>query len=119
MPNKYYSEISALAHALIEHAIPFQLCKLWGGWQIRGEGWDVICHEFSYGSEHGYLEACGNIVPNTVGDEVEGWLTHDEVLSRLGLIDHSDNETEDNEDYDDCDYDTGYDPYMGCFSDDC
>ena len=23
------------------------------------------------------------------------------------------------EEYDDCDYETGYDPYMGCFTDDC
>lgn len=23
------------------------------------------------------------------------------------------------EDYDDCDYEIGYDPYMGCFTDDC
>lgn len=23
------------------------------------------------------------------------------------------------EDYDDCDYEVGFDPYMGCFSDDC
>ena len=23
------------------------------------------------------------------------------------------------DDYDDCDYECGYDPYMGCFTDDC
>lgn len=30
-------------------------------------------------------------------------------------------EEEEPEDYygDDCDYDTGFDPYMGCFTDDC
>lgn len=26
---------------------------------------------------------------------------------------------EDEEDYDDCDYEMGFDPYLGCFSDDC
>jgi len=26
---------------------------------------------------------------------------------------------EDDEDYDDCDYEIGFDPYLGCFSDDC
>lgn len=26
---------------------------------------------------------------------------------------------EDDEDYDDCDYEMGFDPYMGCYSDDC
>lgn len=25
----------------------------------------------------------------------------------------------DYEDYDDCDYECGFDPYMGCFTDDC
>ena len=25
----------------------------------------------------------------------------------------------DDEDYDDCDYEMGFDPYLGCFSDDC
>ena len=28
-------------------------------------------------------------------------------------------EEEENEDNDDCDYDMGFDPYLGCFSDDC
>ena len=28
-------------------------------------------------------------------------------------------EPEPDDDYDDCDYDIGYDPYMGCFTDDC
>lgn len=28
-------------------------------------------------------------------------------------------EPDDDDDYDDCDYDIGYDPYMGCFTDDC
>lgn len=26
---------------------------------------------------------------------------------------------EDDENYDDCDYEMGFDPYLGCFSDDC
>lgn len=26
---------------------------------------------------------------------------------------------EEDEAYDDCDYETGFDPYLGCFSDDC
>lgn len=28
-------------------------------------------------------------------------------------------EPEPDDDYDDCDYEIGYDPYMGCFTDDC
>jgi hypothetical protein len=28
-------------------------------------------------------------------------------------------ESEPEDDYDDCDYEMGYDPYMGCFTDDC
>ena len=30
-----------------------------------------------------------------------------------------DEEYYDEEYYDDCDYEIGYDPYLGCFSDDC
>lgn len=30
-----------------------------------------------------------------------------------------DEEYYDEEYYDDCDYEVGYDPYLGCFSDDC
>lgn len=26
---------------------------------------------------------------------------------------------DEDEDYDDCDYEMGFDPYMGCYSDDC
>ena len=26
---------------------------------------------------------------------------------------------EEDEEYDDCDYETGFDPYLGCFTDDC
>lgn len=33
----------------------------------------------------------------------------------FGVLD-DDNE---DEDYDDCDYEMGFDPYMGCYSDDC
>lgn len=28
-------------------------------------------------------------------------------------------EDEEEEDFDDCDYEVGFDPYLGCFSDDC
>lgn len=28
-------------------------------------------------------------------------------------------EEDEDEDYDDCDYEMGFDPYMGCYSDDC
>lgn len=31
----------------------------------------------------------------------------------------ADDEEEDPEDYLDCDYEMGFDPYMGCYSDDC
>ncbi len=32
---------------------------------------------------------------------------------------YDDDYEDDYEDYDDCDYECGYDPYMGCFTDDC
>lgn len=44
--------------------------------------WDAICHRGSYGHEEGLLEIMGTIV-NPCGDRVEGWLTADDIISRL------------------------------------
>lgn len=45
--------------------------------------WDAICHLGSYGYEEGLLEIMGTIVDPEAGDSVEGWLTADEIISRL------------------------------------
>lgn len=42
---------------------------------------DVICHEYSYGGPKGLLEMMG--LTDDEYDDVEGWLTADEVFSRI------------------------------------
>ena len=43
---------------------------------------DVICHEFSYGGPEGLLEIMG-LVDDDCGDDVEGWLTAENVFARI------------------------------------
>lgn len=46
--------------------------------------WDAICHPGSYGYEEGLLEIYGDIVWHDIdGDTVRGWLTADDVISRI------------------------------------
>lgn len=46
--------------------------------------WDAICHWGSYGWREGLLEIMGDIVnEKRVGDQVEGWLTAQDVIDRL------------------------------------
>lgn len=48
--------------------------------------WDAICHWGSYGWEKGLLEIMGTIVRPDAGDEVEGWLTAQDIIKRLEAI---------------------------------
>ena len=43
---------------------------------------DVICHEYSYGGSEGLLEIMG-LVDDDCGDDVEGWLTAENVFARI------------------------------------
>lgn len=47
----------------------------------NGRQWDAICQRGSYGYDSGLLEVYGDIV--NVNDEVEGFLTADELITRL------------------------------------
>lgn len=46
---------------------------------------DCVCHYGSYGHERGLIEALGAPLVNEeeVGDEVEGWLTAVDIMSRI------------------------------------
>jgi len=44
--------------------------------------WDAVCNIGSYGFAQGLLEVMGKAVVR-VDDEVEGWLTADEIIERL------------------------------------
>ena len=51
----------------------------------KGErSWDAICHDGSYGHELGLLEVMGERVVRVTDDAVEGYLTAEEVIGRLG-----------------------------------
>lgn len=80
----YRIEADKLAKGLIEKGIAFEYHKCCDGIQIYcSNGWDAICHSDSYGHERGLLEIMGTIV--RVDDDVEGWLTAEEILQRLNL----------------------------------
>lgn len=82
------TEMNKLAQGLVAKGITFTTKKYLGGMQIvvNDENdnylWDAICHCGSYGHEDGLIEIMGTPVQNEK-DEVEGYLTAEEILSRL------------------------------------
>lgn len=84
MENIYFKEIKKLIKGLEERGIDYGFRSLYEGYQvIVGEwDWDAICHEFSYGGKDGLLEVAGKIVRDNP-DDVDGWLTAEEVLKRV------------------------------------
>ena len=81
----YRIEADKLAKGLLENNIEFYYYDCWDGVQIVCDGWDAICHKGSYGHEQGLLEVMGTIVRADDDDDVEGWLTAEEILQRLNL----------------------------------
>ena len=77
------TEISKLALGLFEKEIDFAAYRLFDGWKIETDGWDAICHRYSYGGPEGLLEIMGCIVRSDCDDDVEGFLTAEDVLARL------------------------------------
>jgi len=47
------------------------------------ELWDVICCSYSYGHKRGLLEAMGSYIIAEDKDEVEGYLSAEEIIQRL------------------------------------
>lgn len=46
--------------------------------------WDAVCHKGSYGYELGLLEIYGSLVDEKKdGDSVAGWLTAEDVITRI------------------------------------
>ena len=103
------NEMMALAFGLRERGIEFEACSFLDGLRILCDEWDAVCNNGSYGHEDGLIEVMG--LPQC-GDGVIGYLTAAEVLAMV------DGEWVDDEPAD-IDDDCGFDPYMGCFSDDC
>lgn len=96
MTNKgYLIQIRQLIDGLIERNLPFKFETIYDGYKVTvycmdeedneydGKySWDAICHFGSYGHEEGLLEIMGEIVRND-DDDVEGYLTANEILDRL------------------------------------
>ena len=80
--NWNMNEMNKLAIGLAERGIEFKLRYLWHGMQILCDTWDAVCHDSSYGHENGLIEVMGTVC-RSEDDDVEGWLTADEILSRL------------------------------------
>ena len=80
----YRIEADKLVKGLTENGVEFDYHKCWDGVQIRCNEWDAICHSGSYGHEQGLLEVMGTVA-REVEDDVEGWLTAEEILQRLNL----------------------------------
>ena len=81
------NELFKLAAGLQARGKKVEVRSLHGGAQVivyndEGEGeWDAVCHSFSYGKDSGLLEIMGGPVEGP--DEVEGYLTADEILARI------------------------------------
>ena len=76
------TEMGKLAQGLVIKQIPFQVIPMFNGLQILCKDWDAICHSGSYGHSEGLLEIYGSIVQSEY-DDVEGYLTAEEILERL------------------------------------
>ena len=83
----YEKEIFKLVQFFDNNRLPYTLENLWGGYKFAPvpQDWDAICHDFSYGHEEGLLEIMGSLVREDIGDEVEGWLTAEAVIERMGM----------------------------------
>lgn len=84
-------EMSKLAQYLVVMGVPFTFNRHRNGLQIvvktQNMDWDAICNDLSYGHEVGLLEIMGSIVSKEiVDDEVEGWLTAEEIAIRVKKI---------------------------------
>lgn len=78
----FTTQINQLAEGLDARGIPFTMNSIFNGWQIVADGWDAVCHGFSYGHENDLLEIMGSIV-RCDDDDVEGYLTAEDILNRL------------------------------------
>lgn len=78
---QYVSEIAKLARGLKNRGIAYTMRTHVDGLQIVADSWDAVCFTGSYGAQRGLLEAMGRVI--TGNDDVEGYLTADEILRRL------------------------------------
>lgn len=87
------SELDKLEKYLKEHNIPYERIddyeKVINRHQILVKDkdgdviWDAICQRGSYGYVQGLLEIMGTLVRPEDGGSVKGWLTAEDIISRI------------------------------------
>lgn len=84
MKDIYMKELSKLTTGLMKRNIPFSFTAFMNGGKIDWGTCDAICHDGSYGRQDGLLEIMGDLVDEIfTGDTVEGWLSAEEILTRI------------------------------------
>jgi hypothetical protein len=81
---------------------------------IENPEWDAVCSNFTYGGANGLIEISGKYVDEDYIDDVQGWLSAEDILERIDRA-----EMEDQMAWEEENMEVGYDPYMGCYTDDC
>ena len=83
--KNYFKEIKKLINGLAIKGKDWDLVIMepFHGFQVKCDGWDAVCHDGSYGHEEGLLEVMGDPVCKNEYDDVEGWLTAEDILKRL------------------------------------
>lgn len=127
MDNKIKSinqiEMVKLAMGLLDRGIEFEIRTIPdctdGALQlvvpsIANPEWDAVCSNFTYGGAKGLIEISGKYVEEDYLDDVQGWLSAEDILERIDRA-----EMEDQMAWEDENMEVGYDPYMGCYTDDC
>ena len=82
------NEMTKLIKILKKSNIPFEVTSCEGAPQVwypnrKHVVCDAVCHKFSFGGKDGLLEIMGLVDEEEVGDEVEGYLTAEEVANRI------------------------------------
>ena len=84
----YRWELNNLMQGLMERGIDFRFEAINNGGMVtvlehNQKVWDAVCHDGSYGHEEGSLEVMGTVIVQNACDDVDGWLTADEILERV------------------------------------
>lgn len=117
------TEMTKLIEMLSNSSIPFEVTDHWENskqvWYPNSDHpvCDAVCFADergigSYGGAKGLLEIMG--LSNNPEDDVEGYLTAEEVFNRMSEHYYADEFIPDGFD-DEC----GFNPYMGCYDFDC
>ena len=85
--NEYKKEALRLASMCLANNIPFEIAEHLEGLIVAYPSFenrvsDAICNNMSYGHKSGLLEIMGLVNEEEVGDEVEGYLTAEQVFMR-------------------------------------